>query len=154
MAFKYLQTALPCDNLSKVNKMKIIRSVHNDPSLADKTYPFGEKNYATARCYCGDVEIEVKTNNPISTGFCHCVGCRTAHAAPMYHVLYCVTGNIDCRTGKKKKGLNEIQIMKGFQRLISVKRNQRETNGNTLLDRDVNQRCLAQCNALPVELEC
>lgn len=129
--------------------MKSIATVHNDPSLANKTYPFGEKNYATARCYCGDVEIEVSTNNPISTGFCHCVGCRTAHAAPMYHVLYCTSGNIDCRTGKKKQGLHEIQITKGFERLNTVKRNPRKINDNTVLDRDVNQRALGrmQCSS-------
>lgn len=128
--------------------MEKTKSYHDDVSLAAKVYPSGTKKFAIAKCYCGDVEIEVQTEDPISTGFCHCVGCRTAHAAPMYHVMYCGTGNIDCRTGKEKQGRHEIQISKGFQKLSVVRRNSKGSKGNAILDRNPTERGLGrlQCS--------
>lgn len=37
----------------------------------------------------------------------------------MYQVLYCTSGNVDCRSGEKKSGENEIQMIKGFEHLTS-----------------------------------
>ena len=128
--------------------MKTAISYHDNASLAAKVYPSGAKKFAVAKCYCGDVEIEVQTNNPISTGFCHCVGCRTAHSAPMYHVMYCITGNIDCRTGKEKYGRHEIQVSKGFEKLSIVRRNSKGSKGKAILDRKPSERGLGrlQCS--------
>lgn len=117
------------------------KSIHDDPALAEKVYPCGEKTDALARCYCGAIEIVVRTENPISTGFCHCVGCRTAHSAPMYHILYCETGNLDCKTGLEKEGCHEIQIIKGIELLTVVSR-------GATVQRDVSKRGLGrlQCS--------
>ena len=103
-----------------VETKTVPKSVHDDPELAAKCYPSGEKNFAIAQCYCGEVEIEVCTDNPLSSGFCHCMSCRTTHAAPMYQVLYCATSNVDCMTGALKEGKHEVQVVKGFDKLIGA----------------------------------
>ena len=90
---------------------------HNDPELAEKCYPFGMKRVASSKCLCGSIEIKVETDNPVMTAFCHCWNCRISHASPMYQVLYCTSGNVDCRTGEKKSGEHEIQVIKGFEHL-------------------------------------
>ena len=81
---------------------------HDDISLSEKIYPSGDKSEAQAMCICGAVRINIKTQSPEMSAFCHCWSCRRAHSAPMYQVIYCSTANIDCRTGKKKSGNFEI----------------------------------------------
>ena len=93
------------------------KTPHDDPGLAKKCYPSGMKKVATSKCLCGSIEIRVETDNPVMTAFCHCWNCRIGHASPMYQVLYCKSGNVDCRTGEKKSGENEIQVIKGFEHL-------------------------------------
>jgi len=95
-------------------------SAHNDPELAMTCYPCGKKTYATAECYCGLVKIEIQSDEPLASAFCHCVGCRRAHSAPMYQVIYCGTANIDYATGEKKDGKHEVQVVQGFERLKSA----------------------------------
>tara|TARA_B100000035_G_C20954568_1_gene533553 strand:+ start:381 stop:989 length:609 start_codon:yes stop_codon:yes gene_type:complete len=92
---------------------------HNDPKLAMKCYPSGNKRVATSKCICGSVEIRVETDDPVMTAFCHCWNCRIGHAAPMYQCFYVPTANIDCRTGEKKAGDHEIQVTRGFEHLVS-----------------------------------
>ena len=94
---------------------------HDDISLSEKIYPSGDKSEAQAMCICGAVKINIKTQSPEMSTFCHCWSCRRAHSAPMYHVIYCCTANIDCRTGKKKSGNFEITVVKGFDHLQQVK---------------------------------
>lgn len=94
------------------------RSPHDDPALAQRSYPSGGKKQALSRCLCGAVEIRIETDRPKMSAFCHCWNCRRGHAAPMYQVMYCATANIDCKTGEQKPGEHEIQIVKGFERLI------------------------------------
>ena len=50
---------------------------HNDPKLAMKCYPSGNKRIATSKCICGSVEIRVETDDPVMTAFCHCWNCRS-----------------------------------------------------------------------------
>lgn len=92
-------------------------NAHDDPKLAENCYPSGSKNTALSMCLCGAVEIVVRTDSPVLSAFCHCQDCRRGHAAPMYQVLYCATSNIDCRTGDKKSGEFEVQVVKGFEQL-------------------------------------
>ncbi len=76
------------------------------------------------------------------------MGFKTAHAAPMYHVLCFVSGNIDCRTGKEKLELHETQTPQGLDGLSAVKRNSQEINRNTLLDGTSINTAWVDCNAL------
>ena len=87
---------------------------HDDISLSEKIYPSGDKSEAQAMCICGAVKINIKTQSPEMSAFCHCWSCRRAHSAPMYHVIYCCTANIDRRTGKKKSGNFEITVFSFF----------------------------------------
>ena len=40
---------------------------HNDPKLAMKCYPSGNKRIATSKCICGSVEIRAETDDPVMT---------------------------------------------------------------------------------------
>jgi hypothetical protein len=99
--------------------MTTAENPHNDLKLASKFYPCGDKNVANSTCFCGSIQIKTKTDNPVMSAFCHCGYCRVGHAAPLYQVLYCTTANIGCKTGNKKEGEHEIQIVKGFEHLTS-----------------------------------
>ncbi|MFT5110954.1 MAG: hypothetical protein ACI8P9_000265 [Parasphingorhabdus sp.] len=43
----------------------------------------------TGSCYCGSVQFSIASDTrPFLAGFCHCRGCRQAHAAPIYQYVY------------------------------------------------------------------
>ena len=105
-----------------------------DDELASKCYPAGTKNEATAMCLCGSVEIKLKTEEPILTGFCHCWACRRAHSAPMYQMIYVATSNYGPKTGKKREGEYEITVTKGFEYLAPAKMGSGNPNFETMDD--------------------
>ena len=40
-------------------------------------------------CYCGTVRFQIAGGTqPAMAGFCHCLDCRQAHAAPVYQYVY------------------------------------------------------------------
>jgi hypothetical protein len=51
-------------------------------------FPCGTKNETKASCYCGEVVLHIKTDQPVFAGFCHCKSCRKAHSAPLYQCVY------------------------------------------------------------------
>lgn len=91
--------------------------------MSNSRYPFGTKSEATAICRCGLVEISLSTETPVLAGFCHCVDCRRAHAAPIYQFIYGATANICAFTGTKKNGSYELMIKKGYNVLVDAKSN-------------------------------
>eukprot|EP01013_Petalomonas_cantuscygni_P024469 TRINITY_DN46103_c0_g1_i1.p1 TRINITY_DN46103_c0_g1~~TRINITY_DN46103_c0_g1_i1.p1 ORF type:complete len:163 (-),score=11.27 TRINITY_DN46103_c0_g1_i1:20-508(-) len=51
-------------------------------------------------CHCGRVKIEVRRDAvPRSAPMCHCKGCRVAHAAPLYTVIYFQPSDINVVSG-------------------------------------------------------
>jgi hypothetical protein len=54
-------------------------------------------------CYCGEVRFLVHSDaHPLLSGYCHCVGCRQAHAAPIYEVAWIPTANFRITQGRER----------------------------------------------------
>lgn len=51
--------------------------------------PIEEQPEVHGGCYCGEVRFSIVRNaTPLLSGYCHCLACRQAHAAPMYAVAW------------------------------------------------------------------
>lgn len=54
-------------------------------------------------CYCGEVRFRVPGNvRPLVAGYCHCIGCRQAHAAPIYEVAWINAADFSVTQGQEK----------------------------------------------------
>ena len=54
-------------------------------------------------CYCGEVRFLVPGDvRPLLSGYCHCVGCRQAHAAPIYEVAWILTSDFAITQGHER----------------------------------------------------
>lgn len=55
----------------------------------------------TGSCYCGDVRFAVApATEPLLSGYCHCVSCRQAHAAPVYAVAWIPASQFSVTRGR------------------------------------------------------
>lgn len=53
-------------------------------------------------CYCGEVRFLVPRGvRPLLSGYCHCVGCRQAHAAPIYGVAWVLAPEFSITQGRE-----------------------------------------------------
>lgn len=53
-------------------------------------------------CYCGEVRFAVPGRCvPLLTGYCHCLGCRQAHAAPVYEVAWIAAADFAITRGNE-----------------------------------------------------
>lgn len=51
--------------------------------------PHEDESEVLGGCYCGNVRFQVaRTAAPLLAGYCHCLACRQAHAAPIYAVAW------------------------------------------------------------------
>ena len=55
----------------------------------------------TGRCYCGNVNFEVKNEKPLFSLFCHCSDCRRAHGSPMYSTAIVPQANVEVTKGEE-----------------------------------------------------
>jgi len=54
-------------------------------------------------CYCGDVRFLIpKGAAPLLSGYCHCVSCRQAHAAPIYAVAWLPAADLKVTKGSER----------------------------------------------------
>ncbi len=54
-------------------------------------------------CYCGEVRFLIPGDvHPLLSGYCHCVGCRQAHAAPIYEVAWIATSDFTITQGRER----------------------------------------------------
>ena len=54
-------------------------------------------------CYCGDVRFLIPGDTrPLLSGYCHCVGCRQAHAAPIYEVAWILKSGFEITQGLER----------------------------------------------------
>jgi hypothetical protein len=53
-------------------------------------------------CYCGEVRFRIPGQaQPLQTGYCHCVACRQAHAAPVYAVAWLPDTDFEITQGQE-----------------------------------------------------
>ncbi len=54
------------------------------------------------RCYCGNVRFHIPgTAAPLLAGYCHCLACRQAHAAPIYAVAWLAESDFGITQGQE-----------------------------------------------------
>lgn len=64
--------------------------------------PQQNDNEVHGGCYCGNVRFLIPgTAQPLLSGYCHCVACRQAHAAPMYAVAWLSTSDFSVTKGEE-----------------------------------------------------
>lgn len=53
-------------------------------------------------CYCGQVRFQIPAaSRPLLSGYCHCLGCRQAHAAPLYEVAWMPSSDFAITQGRE-----------------------------------------------------
>ena len=61
-----------------------------------------DDNEVLGGCYCGKVRFQVAGDvRPLLSGYCHCVGCRQAHAAPIYEVAWILSSDFKIIEGSE-----------------------------------------------------
>ena len=58
------------------------------------------KNRYTAKCFCGQVELEV-SGDPVFQGYCHCESCRSWLGAPIHAATLWPLDNVSVLNGEK-----------------------------------------------------
>ena len=62
--------------------------------------PIERETEVLGGCYCGAVRFRVPGDvRPLLSGYCHCVGCRQAHAAPIYEVAWILKSDFGVTQG-------------------------------------------------------
>lgn len=62
-----------------------------------------DDNEVLGGCYCGKVRFQVAGDvRPLLSGYCHCVGCRQAHAAPIYEVAWILSSDFKIIEGSER----------------------------------------------------
>lgn len=76
------------------------------------------ENDVTGRCYCGEVRFLIPRDvQPLLSGYCHCVGCRQAHAAPVYQVAWVPSAALEITQGRDLlKWYTRSQVTREFLR--------------------------------------
>ena len=111
---------------------KTLPTAGGNAELAAKCFPSGTKNEATSTCLYGDVEINLKTNEPLLTAFCHCWACRRAHSEPVYQCIYVATSNFCSKTGHQREAEFELTVTSGFDLLTRAKMGPGNPNYETM----------------------
>ena len=65
--------------------------------------PIDDDKEVLGGCYCGQVRFLVPSGiRPLLSGYCHCVGCRQAHAAPIYEVAWILASDFSVTQGHER----------------------------------------------------
>ena len=64
--------------------------------------PIDDDSDVQGGCYCGEVRFLIpQTAIPLLSGYCHCLACRQAHAAPMYAVAWLLPAEFGITKGEE-----------------------------------------------------